>query len=135
MPTAIPNGGGEDDPTTSEAAAYNAAISVPPGDRTAQEQATIEDYEAKVQTVGNGKVDSGGTGGRQAAVALEVGRTIAKLENDRKKSIRQWAQKAASGGPNARKAQEEMHGSDTATMANLLFLLYELRDRLNSSPY
>jgi hypothetical protein len=135
MPTAIPNGDPSDDPTTSEAAAYNSSISIPAGDRTPEEQATVDEYEGKVTRIGAGKTDSGGTGGRQAAVAVEVGRTIAEMERNRKKSIDQWATKAARGGPEVRRAQSEMHGADSATLSSVLFLLYELRERLNDSPY
>lgn len=135
MPAAIANGGSTDEPTTSQAAAYNQATSKAPGDRTPDEQAVVDDYEKKVAAIGNTKKDSGGPGGHQAAVALEVGRTIAELERNRKKSIDQWAREASRGGPGARKAQAEMHGSDSETLAKMLFLLYELRDRLNASPY
>lgn len=135
MPTAIANGGAPDDPTTSEAAAYNVAVSKPAGDRTPEEQAVVDDYEGKVTAIGNAKVDSGGPGGFQAAVALEVGREIARLERNRKRAIDQWAKQAARGGPGARKAQAEMHGADSETLAKLMFTIFELRERLNASPY
>lgn len=131
MPVAIPDdeGGG---PTTGEAAGYAAALEVPPGDRTAAEQAAIAAFEAKMAAISGGWKDSGGPGGFQAKVALEVGRFVGQLEAARQQSVNQWAKEAARG---SRKAQAEMHGADSASLVTLARLVYELRERLNVSPY
>lgn len=132
VPAAIPNGGGGGDPTTSELAAYNSAKSKPPSEQTAQDQETIKELEAKLATIAAGWEDSGGTGGRQEAVRLEVAAFAGRLEGARLASINQWARSAAAGGPQSRKAQSEMHGADTEFIIELARLLYELRDRVNA---
>jgi len=132
MPAAIPNGGGGEDPTSSQVAAYSAALAKVAGSRSAQEQATITEIEAKVQAIAQGWADSGGTGGRQTAVALEVAGFIGRLEAARLQSVNQWAREAAKG---SRKAQAEMHGADTEFIVELARLIFELRERLNDSPY
>lgn len=131
MPVAIPNGGGDSDPTTSELAAYHSSKAAS-GDSSGQEQDIVKAVEAKVEAVAAGWIDSGGTGGRQAAVALEIAEFTGDLEARRMASINQWAQAAAKG---SRKAQTEMHGADTPSIVNLAKLLFELRERLNDSPY
>lgn len=132
MPVAIPNGGGGGDPTTPQLAAYAAALLKPAGDQTAAEQATIAEVESKVETIASGWQDSGGTGGRQTAVALEVAAFVGDLEARRVASVNQWAKEAAKG---SRKAQTEMHGADTPSLVEVARLIYELRERLNDSPY
>ena len=132
MPVAIPNGGGDQDPTSSQLAAYRAATATPSGNQTAQEQALIAEIEGKVQAIAQGWEDSGGTGGRQALVALEVADFAGRLEAARLQAINQWAKEAGRG---SRKAQTEMHGADTVYMVELARLLFELRERLNDSPY
>lgn len=133
MPAAIPNGGGGGDITTSQVAAYHAAISKPAGSQTAQEQAIVKEVETKVTQVAGGWIDSGGAGGRQAAVALEVARLVGKLEADRVASVNQWAPDATGSSAKAKKAQTEMHGADTPTIAEMLRLLFEIRDRMNAA--
>lgn len=135
MPAAIPNGGGGDDPTTGELAAYNSATSKANGDQTASDQQVIADVEAKIAAIAGGWVDSGGTGGRQAQIALEVAAFSGQLEADRLAAVNQWAPTASKAGPQARKAQAEMHGADTKSIVEMYRLLLELRERLNDSPY
>lgn len=135
MPVAIPNGGGGSDPTTSEAAAYSQAKNKPPGNQTAQEQALVQSFEAAVTGIAQGWQDSGGTGGRQAAVALRVAAFAGELSALRNAAVNQYAEEAASETAKARKAQAEMHGSDTQAFVALARLLFELEERLNDSPY
>lgn len=129
------NGGGGASTTNSQAAAYQAATSKAAGDQTAQEQAVVQEYEAAFTAIGEAWVDSGGTGGRQAAVALEVAAFTAELEARRNAAINQHAEKAVGGTLQARHAQTEMHAADTQTLIDLARLVYELRERLNDSPY
>lgn len=131
MPIAI-NGGGAGGPPTAQAAAYAAALAVSPGNQNASEQAVIAAFEGTILELAGGWDDSGGTGGRQAAVALEVAAFIGNLEAARLASVNQWAKEAAKG---SRKAQAEMHGADSLAIAEIVRLLYELRERLNDSPY
>jgi hypothetical protein len=136
MPIAFVNGTTPQNPKTSEVAAYAAAKEKVAGDRTAQEQAAITSVEAEVTRVAGGWQDSGGTGGRQAAVALDVLDFASRLDGARKQSINQHAEKAQGGaGRQARHAQTEMHGADTEFFIELARLLFELRERLNDSPY
>lgn len=135
MPAAIPNGGGGGDPTTGESGAYNNAISKDPGDQTAADQQLIQSFEQRVQAIGDARADTGGPGGHQAAVALEVGRFAGALEARRKAAVDQYAPEASGGTLKARRAQSEMHGADTQSLVELAWLLFELRERLNDSPY
>lgn len=143
MPTAIPNGGGGEDtePTTSEAAAYHSAVSIPSGERSAEEQQVVEEYEEKVEAIGETKADTGGPaagvpgGGKKTDVSLEVAGMIGELEYRRKQLVDQWARDAARAGPGLRRAQSEMHGADTPTLVDIIWLLLEIRERLNDSPY
>jgi hypothetical protein len=134
MPIAIVEGdtGGT---STSQLAAYSAAKNKAAGDQTAQEQQIVAAVEASVNQAAQGWTDSGGTGGRQAAVALEVARFTADLEARRVAAVNQYATDASGGTLKARKAQSEMHGADTQTIVELARLVFELRERLNDSPY
>ena len=135
MPAAIPNGGGGSDTTTSELAAYSAAKAKPPGNQTAQDQKVIATVEQSVTTVAGGWVDTGGTGGRQSSIALEAADFAGRLEADRVQAINQHAEEATGGSHKAKKAQSEMHGADTKYLIELARTVFELRERLNDSPY
>lgn len=131
MPNLWVNGGAPP-VKTSESAAYGAALTKSPGDRTAEEQRVIASVEARIEAIAGGFQDSGGTGGRQAAIALEAAGFMAELEAARVASINQWAHDAAKG---SRKAQAEMHGADSKFLLEIVKLLYELRERLNDSSH
>lgn len=128
MPVAIPNGGG-DDITTSDLSAYNAAVSVSGGDQTADESGLVSDVEERAERIAAGWTDSGGAGGYQQAVALEVLQRGAALQAEIDKSVRQWAKQGRE------RALTEMLGPLVKALVERDRLLLELRERLNGSPY
>lgn len=146
MPTVIPNGG-QGDITSAEVTAYGGGTlrgdrprttfdpailgtTTPTGgDLSPEEVQVISNVEEKLDIIVQGWVDSGGSGGRQQAVAHEILRRAALVQGDLLSSVRQWAK------PGRERALLEMFGVLTKAMVERDRLLLELRERLNDSPY
>ena len=128
MPIAIPNGSG-DAITSAELTSYASVIHPFQGDLTAQQQQVRDDLEGRVTEIAQGWTDSGGPGGHQTDVALEVLERAALLQGDLAKTIRQWAK------PGRERALMEMFGLLTKALVERDRLLLELRNRLNDTQY
>ena len=128
MPTAIPDGGG-DDLATNDLQAYNAVKNIPEGERTAEQAELAEDIEAQAAALAQGWDDSGGPGGFQVDVSAEVLLRAATLQGQVQSSVRQWAKQGRE------RAMLEMLGSLQQALIERDRLLLELRERLNASPY
>lgn len=145
MPVVIPNGGSAI--TSTEIAAYGpgtfggtlptttfdprikGTVTPTTGNQTASEVQVVNNVNDKLDVVVSGWIDSGGSGGRQQAVAREILRRAALLQGDLQLSVRQWAK------PGRDRALMEMFGVMTKAVVDRDRLLLELRERLNSSPY
>jgi hypothetical protein len=128
MSTVIPNGGG-DDVTTGDLGAWDAVSTIPGGDQTSEESDITSDIEARVGRIAAGWTDSGGPGGFQQDVALEVLQRAAALQGEINLSVRQWAKQGRE------RALSEMLGPLVKALVERDRLILELRERLNASPY
>jgi hypothetical protein len=133
MPIAIPEG--DTGTTTTQLAAYAAAVNKAAGQQTAAEQEVVAQVEGQVTSAAGGWTDSGGPGGHQAENALRVAAFAGELEARRVAAVNQYAGEAAGGTLRARRAQAEMHGADTQSLVEMYRMLVEMESRLNDSPY
>lgn len=128
MPTVIPDG--DNRITSAEVTAYGGAQQAKvAGTFGSTEQAVQERVEAKLAQLSSGWRDSGGSGGKQQAVAPEVLSRAAELQTTLADVVRQWA------APGDERALMEMFGVLTKAIVERDRLLLELRERLNASPY
>lgn len=123
MPSAIPNGGGGEDLTTSDLVAYNSSIANTGGGQTATEAEVTADVEERVQRLAAGWTNT------PSVDPIEVLARAGALSGNLAAAVRQWAR------PGSERRMLEMIGSLTEELTKRDRELLELRARLDASPY
>lgn len=110
---------------------WNPNSPTPPttGSVSPEQAQVISNVDQKLDAIVSGWVDSGGPGGYQQAVAHEILRRAALLQQNVNRSVRHWAK------PGRERALAEMFSVLVQAVADRDRLLLELRERMNASPF